>query len=60
MKNRDKNGAVKQVIRHTTPDGRVIYDVLSLIQSPEAREHFKLLDSMAEKGLVPRPDPAKP
>jgi hypothetical protein len=63
MSKRDEHenpDTTEPVKSHTTADGRVIYDVLSLIRSPEAQRHFRKLDRLAELGLIPKPDPAKP
>lgn len=44
-----------EVETKATPDGRVTYDILSVIRSPEAHKHFTSLDKLAKKGLVPKP-----
>ena len=53
----EKDGAV---IKQTTPDGRIVYDVGTLIRSTEVEKHFERLTRLVKKGLIPQPDSTSP
>jgi hypothetical protein len=45
----------QEITRRTTRDGRIVYDdVLSVIRSKEAVEHFRKLNDLVRKGFIPR------
>ena len=48
------------VVREVMPSGRILYDVMSILQSESARRHFETLDRMAECGLIRKSAPTKP
>ena len=47
------------VVKRVTPNGRILYDIMSILRSDAARRHFDTLDRLAERGLIRKPAPAK-
>ena len=57
----ERNGQPEEtaIVKHATPNGRILYDVMSILQSETTRRHFDTLERMAERGMIRRPAPAK-
>jgi hypothetical protein len=48
-------------IKSVTPNGRILYDATSILESEAARRHFETLDRLVKLGVivVRNPAPAK-
>ncbi len=49
------------VVKSVTPNGRILYDVTSILQSEAAKRHFETLDRLVQRGIIVirKPAPAK-